>query len=78
MMITGDYINGQPVTLECNAGYVIDVATECTCDTTGANPTWNCDPDNMISCVASKQCVSDLWPSDYEHLKGNTRCHFCI
>ena len=54
MLITGDYIHDQSVTLECNAGYVIDTATECTCDTNGQDPTWNCAPDNMISCVASK------------------------
>ena len=54
LMTTGDYINGQSVKLQCNAGYVLDAPTTCTCDTTGANPTWKCDPNNVISCVASK------------------------
>ena len=54
LMTTGDYTSGQSVKLQCNAGYVLDAATTCTCNTTGANPTWNCYPDNAISCVASK------------------------
>ena len=32
-------VNGQSQMLQCNAGYVIDAATTCTCDITGANPT---------------------------------------
>ena len=56
MMTTGDYTNGESVMLQCTAGYVLDEETTCTCDITGDNPTWNCNPDNAIACVASKSC----------------------
>ena len=54
MTTTGDYTNGESVMLQCTAGYVLDEETTCTCDTTGNNPTWNCNPNNAIECVASK------------------------
>ena len=54
IMTTGDYINGQSVTSQCNAGTVLEGATERTFDTTDTNPTWKFDPNNAISRLASK------------------------